>query len=61
VFAEEQRKYTEPLRVELLPLSNYYPADEYHQDYLTKHPDGYCHLPVRLFQWARQQKNMKRT
>ena len=56
VFAEEQSKYEQPLAVELLPLCNYYPADEYHQDYLDKHPDGYCHLPLSLFSWAKQQK-----
>lgn len=56
VFAEEQKKYTEPMKVELLPLRNYYPADEYHQDYLNKHPDGYCHLPLSLFRWAREVK-----
>ena len=55
VFAEQQQKFTEPLQVELLPLHNYYPADEYHQDYLDKHPDGYCHLPKQLFAWARTQ------
>lgn len=54
VFREQQSKYEQPLQVELLPLSNYYPADEYHQDYLDKHPDGYCHLPVTLFEWARK-------
>ncbi len=59
VFAEEQKKYTEPMQVELLPLRNYYPADEYHQDYLNKHPDGYCHLPLSLFQWAREVKGEK--
>ena len=53
---EEQQKYTEPMQVELLPLKNYYPADEYHQDYLNKHPDGYCHLPLDLFRWAKEQK-----
>ena len=56
VFAEEQQKYTEPMQVELLPLKNFYPADEYHQDYLNKHPDGYCHLPLELFRWAREQE-----
>ena len=55
VFAEQQQKFTEPLQVELLPLHSYYPADEYHQDYLDKHPDGYCHLPKQLFAWARTQ------
>lgn len=54
VFREQQSKYEQPLQVELLPLSNFYPADEYHQDYLDKHPDGYCHLPVALFEWARK-------
>ena len=55
VFAEQQAKYAEPLAVELMPLQNYYPADEYHQDYLDKHPDGYCHLPLSLFKWAKKQ------
>ena len=54
VYADEQTKYTRPLAVELLPLQNFYPADEYHQDYLDKHPDGYCHLPKALFEFARQ-------
>ena len=56
VFAEQQSRYLQPLQVELLPLRNYYPADDYHQDYLDRHPDGYCHLPKQLFEWARQQQ-----
>lgn len=53
VFAEEQSKYAEPLVVEREPLTAFYTADEYHQDYLDKHPDGYCHLPKALFEMAR--------
>ncbi|MCJ7855175.1 peptide-methionine (S)-S-oxide reductase MsrA [Lachnospiraceae bacterium NSJ-143] len=30
--------------VECLPLSNFYKAEEYHQDYLDKNPGGYCHI-----------------
>ena len=30
--------------VELKPLENFYPAEEYHQRYLEKHPGGYCHV-----------------
>lgn len=56
VFAEEQTKYAQPLVVEREPLKNFYPADEYHQDYLDKHPDGYCHLPKALFEFARNAK-----
>ena len=46
----------QPLAVEKLPLQNFYTAEEYHQDYLDKNPDGYCHLPLSLFEFARQAK-----
>jgi peptide methionine sulfoxide reductase msrA/msrB len=29
---------------------------EYYQDYLDKNPDGYCHLPQSLFEFARKAK-----
>lgn len=32
--------------VEHGPLINFYPAEEYHQNYLTKNPSGYCHIPA---------------
>ena len=53
VYAEEQKKYAEPLVVEREPLRAFYAADERHQDYLDKNPDGYCHLPKALFEFAR--------
>lgn len=53
IYAEEQNKYNEPFVVEKQPLMNFFPADEYHQDYLDKHPNGYCHLPQALFEFAR--------
>ena len=56
VFAEEQKNYEQPLAVEKLPLQNFYTAEEYHQDYLDKNPDGYCHLPLSLFEFARKAK-----
>jgi peptide methionine sulfoxide reductase msrA/msrB len=43
-----------PLVVELEPLRNFYPAEDYHQDYLDKHPEGYCHLPWSLMQFAKE-------
>ena len=37
------------LAVELEPLKNYFPAEEYHQKYLEKNPHGYCHIPARFY------------
>ncbi|WP_153110157.1 peptide-methionine (S)-S-oxide reductase MsrA [Propionivibrio limicola] len=32
------------ITTEILPLTAYYRAEDYHQDYLWKNPDGYCGL-----------------
>ncbi len=53
VMDDEQRKYDAPFVVELQPLTNFYAAEDYHQDYLDKNPTGYCHLPLALFEFAR--------
>lgn len=53
-FEAEQQKYDKPLMVELLPLERFYPAEEYHQDYLDKNPGGYCHLNPALFEYAKK-------
>ncbi len=44
VMADVQKTYGKQPAVELLPLKNYFPAEEYHQDYLKKNPGGYCHI-----------------
>ena len=44
----EQRKYNEKIAVEVLPIENFYIAEEYHQDYLDKNPNGYCHINLSL-------------
>ncbi|MBQ4133677.1 MAG: peptide-methionine (R)-S-oxide reductase MsrB [Desulfovibrionaceae bacterium] len=44
LIAEAQAGYATPLAVELLPLQSYWPAEEYHQNYLKKNPKGYCHI-----------------
>lgn len=44
--AVEQKKYTTAIVTEVLPLRNYYPAEEYHQKYLEKNPGGYCHIDL---------------
>ena len=35
-------------KIEIKKLCNYFPAEEYHQDYLTKNPHGYCHVNLGL-------------
>ena len=34
--------------IEILPLENFYLAEEYHQDYLKKNINGYCHINLNL-------------
>lgn len=43
-----QQRFSKPVVVENLPLKHFYPAEEYHQDYLLKNPDGYCHIDLNL-------------
>ena len=47
-FDREAAKVGAPLAVELLPLTNFFPAEEYHQKYLDKNPGGYCHIPQKM-------------
>ena len=46
-IAAIERSRRETFLVEIGPLVNYYPAEEYHQNYLVKNPGGYCHIPRR--------------
>jgi peptide methionine sulfoxide reductase msrA/msrB len=46
VVTIEQQKYEKPIVTEILPHDNFYLAEEYHQDYLQKHPNGYCHIDL---------------
>lgn len=50
---ELAKNYPDPLVVEVKPLTAFYLAEEHHQDYLVKHPDGYCHIPLDLMTDAR--------
>ena len=43
LFEAEKEKYSK-FFVELKPLECFWPAEEYHQDYLDKNPGGYCHI-----------------
>lgn len=47
-IAKMQPKYTKPIVVEVEALSNFFDAEEYHQDYLKKNPRGYCHIDLSI-------------
>ena len=51
-IAALERGRRKEFAVEIGPLVNFFPAEEYHQDYLDKNPNGYCHIPraeIELF------------
>lgn len=41
-----QMRYNKPIAVEVSMLKNYYLAEDYHQKYLEKNPNGYCHVDL---------------
>ncbi len=43
-----QSKYQQKIVVENQALDNFYLAEMYHQDYLAKNPNGYCHVDLSL-------------
>lgn len=53
VYSAVEARIGQPLVVELEPLRNFFEAEERHQLYLDKNPDGYCHLPARVFKYLR--------
>lgn len=42
----EAKRYKRPIVTEVEKLKNFYAAEEYHQKYLGKNPDGYCHIDL---------------
>ncbi len=43
---EEQNKYKKAIVTEIKSLQCFYAAEEYHQRYLKKNPNGYCHIKL---------------
>ncbi len=47
-LALKQKDYKKPIVIEVESLKNFVKAEEYHQDYLAKNPNGYCHIDLNL-------------
>lgn len=46
-IAEAQQKFTDPIVTELVPLTTFYPAEDYHQDYFENNPNQpYCQMVI---------------
>ncbi|MDE3085017.1 MAG: peptide-methionine (S)-S-oxide reductase MsrA [Verrucomicrobiota bacterium] len=45
--AEAQKHFRDPITTEIAPLTKFWPAEDYHQDYFAKHPDqAYCAIVI---------------
>lgn len=53
-LADKQRRSSAPIRIEAALLTNFYPAEDYHQDYLANTPGGYCHISPAEMKLARE-------
>lgn len=58
-MASQEDFYGRPLAVESGPLTSFFPAEERHQDYLDKNPEGYCHLNMKMFRYPRVVKELR--
>ena len=45
-LARKQKESPKRIVTEARPIGSFYPAEEYHQKYLEKNPQGYCHVDL---------------
>lgn len=46
VIEQQQVFHPNPIVTEVETLKNFFPAEDYHQDYLKYNPQGYCHIKL---------------
>lgn len=44
-LTQEAQKYDKTIVTEITLLEKFFDAETYHQNYLKKNPNGYCHIP----------------
>ncbi|TCD53929.1 peptide-methionine (S)-S-oxide reductase [Alloscardovia theropitheci] len=56
-----ERREQRDCAVEIEQIHNFYEAEDYHQDYLIKNPEGYCHISVQaMLRVPQRQKYIER-
>jgi peptide-methionine (S)-S-oxide reductase len=46
--AEAQKQFDKPIVTEIVPLTTFYKAEDYHQDFYRQNPEqGYCRMVIR--------------
>lgn len=44
-----QTRFDRPIVTEIVPAQTFWRAEEYHQQFIEKHPERPCHVPRKLF------------
>ncbi len=60
IIRQVQKKYKDKIVVEVEEIKNFVPAEDYHQDYLDKNPNGYCHININLANEPLESKKIKK-
>lgn len=55
-----QNEYNYPVVIEVEKLRNFVVAEAYHQEYLRKNPNGYCHVNFKKIEEINKKKHRKR-
>ena len=51
-----QQRIGKPIAIEMGPIVNFYRAEDDHQEYLVKNPNGYCHISPALIAQMREKR-----
>ncbi len=60
IIRQIQDQHKKKIAVEVDPLNNFVLAEDYHQDYLDKNPNGYCHININLVNEPLESKKIKK-